>query len=328
LLTTAWREQLNVFFAINEGISPPACQVDRNHSSTHVTELTAAGTYALGATVTVQLNAYNNDGTNTGTGRLGFNLSIVPTVGGTTNTAVTWSLSGAGSLSSSGLYTAPATMPSNPRVIVTARSQADTSVAASYTFTIINPVPFVQYATGWPLPTDTTASLTIVGQHFVPGTTIYVNGKAVPTTFQSTTSVVAKIWTPDNAYGSVHLAAKTSTPGGGSSSAISVPIIPLVVNLNAFGQDGTNTGTARLGLPIQFRANVTGSPDMTRTWAVNWSLQGSGSISNRGLYQAPAALPSNTSVKVIATLAANPQIQATYSLAALLSPQPTNRVLH
>ncbi|HEY2468788.1 MAG TPA: hypothetical protein VGI45_13230, partial [Terracidiphilus sp.] len=57
---------------------------------------TAAGTYALGATVTVQLNAYNNDGTNTGTGRLGFNLSIVPTVSGTTNTAVTWSLSGAG----------------------------------------------------------------------------------------------------------------------------------------------------------------------------------------------------------------------------------------
>ena len=280
----------------------------------------AFNTYAFGATVTVQLNAYDNDGTNTGTGRLGYSVSIVPTVRGTTNTAVTWSLSGAGSLSSSGSYSAPATMPSNSKVVVTARSQADTSVSASYGITLINPVPFAQYATGWPLSTDATTALTVVGKDFVPGTTIYVNGSAVPTTYQSSTSLLAKVWTAYNAYGSDQVVAKTSTPGGGSSSLISVPIKPLVVNLNAFDENGTNTGTTRLGLPVRFRANVTGSSQLSRTWAVNWSVQGAGSISN-GVYQAPATMPSNATVTVIATLAANPKIYATYQL-TLLNPLP------
>src|ERR1700682_3245648 len=52
------------------------------------------------------------------------------TVSGTTNMAVTWSVnggSGNGTISSAGLYTAPATVPSPAAVTVTATSQADTT---------------------------------------------------------------------------------------------------------------------------------------------------------------------------------------------------------
>src|SRR5258708_2575572 len=61
------------------------------------------------------------------------------TVSGSTNTAVTWSLSGAGTLSSSGLYTAPATVANQTTTTVKATSHADPTKSPSATGTI-NPV--------------------------------------------------------------------------------------------------------------------------------------------------------------------------------------------
>jgi hypothetical protein len=61
------------------------------------------------------------------------------TVSGTTNMAVTWSVnggSGNGTISSAGLYTAPATVPSPAAVTVTATSQADTTKFAPATVTV------------------------------------------------------------------------------------------------------------------------------------------------------------------------------------------------
>jgi len=61
------------------------------------------------------------------------------TVTGSTNTAVTWSAT-AGSVSSSGLFTAP-TVSTNTTVTVTATSQALTSQSASATVTVIPSAP-------------------------------------------------------------------------------------------------------------------------------------------------------------------------------------------
>jgi hypothetical protein len=63
----------------------------------------------------------------------------VATVTGSTNTTVTWSAT-AGSVSSSGLFTAP-TVNSNTMVTVTATSQADTSQTASATVTVTPSAP-------------------------------------------------------------------------------------------------------------------------------------------------------------------------------------------
>ncbi len=61
------------------------------------------------------------------------------TVINTGNTAVTWSITpaGAGSINSSGLYTAPATITTQQSVTVTATSQANTAVSASATVTLM-----------------------------------------------------------------------------------------------------------------------------------------------------------------------------------------------
>lgn len=55
------------------------------------------------------------------------------TVTGSSNTAVTWSVSGGGTINSSGLYTAPSKIPSQTTATVTATSQADTTKSANGT---------------------------------------------------------------------------------------------------------------------------------------------------------------------------------------------------
>ena len=61
------------------------------------------------------------------------------TVSGTTNTAVNWSVAGGasnGSITQTGIYTAPASIPSPAQVTITATSQASTSQAASATVNV------------------------------------------------------------------------------------------------------------------------------------------------------------------------------------------------
>lgn len=70
---------------------------------------------------------------------IGQTVTFSATVTGTTNTAVTWSVSGGsanGTISSTGVYTAPATVPSPAAVTVIATSQADTTKTGSATVTV------------------------------------------------------------------------------------------------------------------------------------------------------------------------------------------------
>jgi len=68
-------------------------------------------------------------------------LTFTATVTGTTNTAVTWSVSGGasnGTISSIGVYTAPATVPNPAKVTVIATSQADPTKSGSATVTVVS----------------------------------------------------------------------------------------------------------------------------------------------------------------------------------------------
>ena len=68
-------------------------------------------------------------------------LTFTATVTGTTNTTVTWSVSGGasnGTISSAGVYTAPATVPNPAKVTVIATSQADPTKSGSATVTVVS----------------------------------------------------------------------------------------------------------------------------------------------------------------------------------------------
>src|SRR5262249_41815815 len=76
--------------------------------------------------------------------QIGASGQFTASVSGTTNTSVTWLVNGiqggnstVGTISSSGLYTAPASVPSGSSVTVTARSVADTSKSANASVSIL-----------------------------------------------------------------------------------------------------------------------------------------------------------------------------------------------
>jgi hypothetical protein len=78
---------------------------------------------------------------------LGGQQQFTATVNGTTNQAVTWTVSGqgcggagCGTLTSNGLYTAPASLPTPPVVSVAATSQADPTKFASAVVTLVPPI--------------------------------------------------------------------------------------------------------------------------------------------------------------------------------------------
>src|ERR1700732_2734193 len=71
---------------------------------------------------------------------VGTTQQMTATVLQTFNTAVNWSVAGGtanGTISSAGLYTAPATVPAPAQVTITATSQKDTSKSGTATLTII-----------------------------------------------------------------------------------------------------------------------------------------------------------------------------------------------
>jgi hypothetical protein len=78
---------------------------------------------------------------------VGQTLQFTATVTGTTNTAVTWSVSGGasnGTISATGVYTAPAAVPNPATVTITATSQADTTKSGSATVTVVSSSAAVQ----------------------------------------------------------------------------------------------------------------------------------------------------------------------------------------
>jgi Bacterial Ig-like domain (group 2) len=79
------------------------------------------------------------------------------TVSNTTNTAVTWSIpsGAAGSISASGLYTAPSSVATQATVVVTATAQADTSKTATATVTLLADAVSVAPSTANAYPGDT-----------------------------------------------------------------------------------------------------------------------------------------------------------------------------
>lgn len=271
------------------------------------------------ATPTIAINAYNGDGTNSGTARLGARTHVIQTVTGSLDSSVTWTLtSGAGSLTTDGYYTAPQTMPSNSSVTITGTLNANTSIQATYTLTLINPVPYISGTYPTQLKTNATNTLQLFGSNYVPGTQVYINGTAAPTTFVSFVEVDAQVNVPDNATGTYVVTAVAPAPGGGASTAYSVPILVKTTQLSAYSVDGVNPTTTRLGRNVQFYLAITnGTGDTTATWTVT----GGGTVTSSGLYTAPTAMPSSTSVTVSAALVSNPQVVATYQL-SLLNPTP------
>jgi hypothetical protein len=111
-------------------------------------------------------------------------------VTGTSNTAVTWSLNPVvGSISSSGLYTAPATIPMTQNIAVTAISNADNSKSATATITLMPGFTPIRINAAGPAYTDAAANVWSADLGFTGGnlygTTNAISGTTTPTLYQT-----------------------------------------------------------------------------------------------------------------------------------------------
>jgi uncharacterized protein (DUF1800 family) len=130
-------------------------------------------------------------------GRLGSTVQLTATVTNTSNTAVTWQVNGVaggsaatGTISATGLYTPPATIPSPNTLTITAVTQATPVASASLTESVLNPIPVVSSAQATETVVGGTSySLDVMGTGFIGTSQLQVGGVTVPATVVSATEL-------------------------------------------------------------------------------------------------------------------------------------------
>jgi uncharacterized protein (DUF1800 family) len=174
-------------------------------------------------TVTVTVSGASTD-------RLGAATQFAASVSGTSNTAVVWQVSGVtngsasvGTISTAGLYTAPAAMPSPTSVTITAVSKASTSASGSLTLQLQNPVPVITGTTATQVGSSLSYAVDIVGTGFVPTSVIQAGGSAQATTYVSATELQATVTVASGAT-SLGVAVTNPNPGGSTSAVTNIAI--------------------------------------------------------------------------------------------------------
>jgi hypothetical protein len=266
--------------------------------------------------------------------------TFTATVTNASNTGVTWRVNGVtggngtvGTISTSGVYTAPASVPSPATVTVTAVSVQDPSRSASAQVTITAPAP--------PPPT-VTVSPTTANVQAGGGTQTF---SATVTNAQNT----AVTWQVNGVNGGNATVGTISTSGLYSAPA-TVPS-PATVTVAAVSvQDPTKTSSAQVTItappppppPVgvtvtpttanvqaaggtqAFTATVTNAQNTAVTWQVNGVTGGNatvGTISTSGVYSAPTTVPTPATVTVTATSVQDPTKTASAQV-TITAPSP------
>ncbi|HEV2492118.1 MAG TPA: hypothetical protein VG204_03505 [Terriglobia bacterium] len=157
------------------------------------------------------------------------------TVTGATNTAVTWQVNGtaggsssAGTISSSGLYTAPSAVPSGNSVTVAAVSQADTTKSDSAKVTI-SPPSLTSLSPDVAMAGSGGLTLTVNGAAFTSSSQVVFNGAGTPTTFVNSSQLTAAISAADIAQASPTAGYPVAVQTGASvTSALNFYVVPPV----------------------------------------------------------------------------------------------------
>lgn len=249
---------------------------------------------------------------------------------GTSNTGVAWSVGGGasnGTISSTGLYTAPATVPNPAQVTVTVASLADSSKTASAIITVqsavsvqILPQTVTLQVTGTQQfsatvmgSTDQTVTWSVLGGN--------LNGGIDGTGFYRAPGVV-----PNPPQVTIQATSQANTTKSGTATVTVIAATPsITVTPNPWGVANFDTQ--------QFNAVANNLSSSAVTWQVNGITGGSqqsGFISPTGLYVAPGGVPTkstgtgkNTTTPV--TITAVSQVDPTVSGSAIVTISPLNR---
>jgi hypothetical protein len=185
--------------------------------------------------------------------RAGATKSFSATVAGSSNTAVTWQVNGVaggsaatGTISSSGMYTAPMTVPSSNNVTVRAVSSADATATGSSAVTLQNPVPVLTGIAPPSVPAGAFA-ITVDGSGFVGGAQVLLAGAPLATTFVSPTQLTAT--GNEASAGIFSVAVMNPNPGSATSAS---------QNLQVTSTSGGNPPSSCSGMSLGQSASLNG----------------------------------------------------------------------
>jgi hypothetical protein len=259
------------------------------------------------------------------------------TVAGTSKTAVTWKVSGAGcsgaacgTISAGGLYTPPATVPSPATLLVTVTSVANPTKSASASVKIVAAAAILLSITpsSAAVPTASTDSFTatVTG---ITNTAVTWNlsgagcsGSACGTLATSSSAAVYTAPLVAPSPPSVKVVAISVADPNKTVSA-NVTIVPVVVVTVTPASTSVVTGATQ-----QLNASVVGTSNTVVTWTVQGAgctAAACGTVSGAGLYTAPSAVPSPDTVTVTATSAADPSKSGSAAL-SIFSATSTNTI--
>ncbi len=271
---------------------------------------------------------------------LGATAPLSATVSNTSDTAVSWSVAGipggngtVGTISASGVFTAPQFLPVPGVVTVQATSVADASKTATSTVTITSDIRVTAAPTGTAVELGATqlfqATVTSAGQ---PSTAVNwaVNGSApgsdCPAAACGTVSA-GGLFTAPRILPSPPSVVLTATSIADPSR--SAAVTATVTGHFAFSVSGPSSVNAATS--ANFAATLTPQPNSNPAAAISWSVSGTGcagaacgSIAASGsgaaaTYTAPAAAPSPNQVTLTATPLADPSKAASLSIMLVAS---------
>lgn len=280
---------------------------------------------------------------------LGETQQFQATVAGASNTSVTWMVNGVaggaageGTISSSGLYTAPAALPSPPSVTVTAVSQANSSARASATVSLKDDIAITVSPATVNIPTSGvqvfTASVSGAGN---PSAAVnwsvngIAGGNSTIGTILATGSATAQYTAPP-APPSPASVTVTATSAADSSKSGSATATITCAATNSISPPSASVG---LGQTQSFTASFC----LASGASIAWDVDGvAGGDSSRGTivatnattaqYTAPANLPSPDPVTIHATVMPQPSggaqsasalVTVTSSISVRVSPPNT-----
>jgi len=173
----------------------------------------------------------------TATVRTGDTQQFNASVNGTANQSVNWSVNGIlggdstnGTISVVGLYTPPAQVPAQNKILVTATSVADSSANQSANVTLANPIALVSFVYPPTLSSNATLTISVIGGKFVSGAQVLLGAAQFPATLVDSSHLTATVTAPA-APGVLNLTVVNPMPDGTPSAAMAVPVT--IVNQRA-----------------------------------------------------------------------------------------------
>ena len=203
-----------------------------------------------------------------------------------------------GTVSASGVYTAPAVIPNPDSVVITSASKPfPDAPKGSVSLTIWNPIPILSSVNPSGFSEGTT-TVVVNGSQFVYGAQISWKGAMVPTTYVSDSQLVATIAEP--VPGTYPLNVTNPNPGSASAKALSLKVGPGQVVLQLYPNSGSDV---RVSNQITFGLTVNGTDNPGVTLQVNGVPGGDAQIgtavSNSDgsiTYTAPPVVPTPSNV--------------------------------